>query len=149
MNIKCYYTRSHSSILHFSILYIFLFLFSSISTFFSHDKPRILWCNERSEWFIQLLFIWLYGIFCPFFSLQASQLAIILCPTQALFFYYYYFLHPSSIVSVGPVGQVRVRLRNSGRRTQSESRPLPDPWWQRKNPSQHLKSLQGPVPGDY
>lgn len=75
--------------------------------------------------------------FCPFFSLQASQLAIILCPTQALFFY---FLHPSSIVGVRPVSQVRVRPTNSGWSAQSEPRPLPDPWWQRTNPSQHLKS---------
>lgn len=45
-----FYTRSHSSILHFSVLYIFLFLFSAFLSFFPHDKPRI-GCDELG-WFI-------------------------------------------------------------------------------------------------
>lgn len=65
MNIKCYNTGSHSSILHFSVLYIFFCsFFPRFHLFFLMTSLR--YCNVMNvfKWFIYsyFLFIWLYGI---------------------------------------------------------------------------------------
>lgn len=124
MNIKCYNTRSHSSILHFSILYIFLFLFPHFHLFFL--MTSLGYCNVMNYFNGSYTVIsYSYGFMeiMSFFFFQSPDiitshipLSDITNPSWALSILVFcssrhFHVHHSSLSSVRPAGQVHVKLR--------------------------------------